>query len=251
MNKKLIAIGIILVFLVVGISGCSEQQNEKDKIQSDDNTIKFEPVASCSASSNSGVIPFSVNFIGVGTDSDGNIESYYWDFGDGTTSNQQNPTHTFYGEGVYLVTLTVTDDDGMTDDDTITITAIKETINYVLELLTKIPKDGRELTDLWEDMSNYDIPEDKDKIVALAEIGQSKAKRYMQDIEDMNLPTEYNTFLSRCREYYDYWEMVFYYIDVYCEVGGSENLDKSSIYMGYVVDALEDVMDELYNIYDT
>ena len=36
-----------------------------------------------------------------------NATSYLWDFGDGTTSTAQNPTHTFPGPGSYNVTLTV------------------------------------------------------------------------------------------------------------------------------------------------
>ncbi len=40
----------------------------------------------------------------------GNITSWYWDFGDGTTSNQQNPVHNYSNSasGFYLVCLTIT-----------------------------------------------------------------------------------------------------------------------------------------------
>lgn len=34
-----------------------------------------------------------------------NAKSYYWDFGDGDTSTQQNPTHVYPGQGKYSVTL--------------------------------------------------------------------------------------------------------------------------------------------------
>lgn len=46
-------------------------------------------------------------------DADGTIESLLWDFGDGTTSTETAPSHT-YAEGSFTVTLTVTDDDGDT-----------------------------------------------------------------------------------------------------------------------------------------
>lgn len=35
-----------------------------------------------------------------------NGQSYFWDFGDGTTSEEENPTHTFIGPGIFEVTLT-------------------------------------------------------------------------------------------------------------------------------------------------
>ena len=35
--------------------------------------------------------------------------AYYWEFGDGQSSTQANPTHIYTGAGVYLVRLTVTD----------------------------------------------------------------------------------------------------------------------------------------------
>lgn len=47
-------------------------------------------------------------------DPDGTIVSYLWDFDDGTTSTEMSPTHVFAVDGVYLVTLCVTDDDGNT-----------------------------------------------------------------------------------------------------------------------------------------
>ena len=47
------------------------------------------------------------------TDSDGSVTGWQWDFGDGSSSDQQNPSHAYAGQGVYTVSLTVTDDDGL------------------------------------------------------------------------------------------------------------------------------------------
>ncbi len=44
------------------------------------------------------------------SDPDGVITGYHWDFGDGSTSNEVAPTHTYAANGTYHVTLTVTDD---------------------------------------------------------------------------------------------------------------------------------------------
>jgi len=40
----------------------------------------------------------------------GNINSWLWDFGDGTTSSEQNPVHAFAQDGPHLVSLTVSGD---------------------------------------------------------------------------------------------------------------------------------------------
>ena len=46
--------------------------------------------------------------------------TWEWDFGDGNTSHEQNPTHVYTSPGNYTVTLTVTDSNGRHADDTTT-----------------------------------------------------------------------------------------------------------------------------------
>ena len=57
-------------------------------------------------------------------DGDGSIDSYAWDFGDGTTDAGVSATHAYAGPGSYLVTLTVTDDDGDSASTTRTVQAV-------------------------------------------------------------------------------------------------------------------------------
>lgn len=45
-----------------------------------------------------------------------NATSYMWDFGDGATSTETSPVHTYAGDGDYTVTLTATDDNAMSDE---------------------------------------------------------------------------------------------------------------------------------------
>jgi photosystem II stability/assembly factor-like uncharacterized protein len=56
----------------------------------------------------------SVAFTDTSADRDGTVEGWEWEFGDGTASTVQHPTHVFAEEGTYVVRLTVTDDDGDT-----------------------------------------------------------------------------------------------------------------------------------------
>ena len=50
-----------------------------------------------------------VTFTNLSSDPDNNQLSYQWSFGDGTVSNDQNAVHTYPGDGIYTVTLTVFD----------------------------------------------------------------------------------------------------------------------------------------------
>lgn len=54
----------------------------------------------------------TVDFTDTSTDPDGFISGWSWDFGDGNVSDIQNPTHTYTAANTYVVSLTVTDDDG-------------------------------------------------------------------------------------------------------------------------------------------
>ena len=81
------------------------------------------PVAQASADPTSGTAPLTVQFSSDGSsDSDGTITTYSWDFGDGNSSTEANPSHTYQNAGTYTATLTVTDDDGATDQDQVSIT---------------------------------------------------------------------------------------------------------------------------------
>ena len=69
----------------------------------------------------SGIVDQLISFSSAGsTDPDGSINSYAWTFGDGTTSNDANPTHAYAAAGTYTVTLTVTDNLGVAATDSTT-----------------------------------------------------------------------------------------------------------------------------------
>jgi choice-of-anchor C domain-containing protein len=61
----------------------------------------------------------AVTFTNLSRDADNNITAYRWDFGDGMTSTEQHPTHTYARPGTYPVKLTVTDAAGNTHSVTL------------------------------------------------------------------------------------------------------------------------------------
>jgi PKD repeat protein len=71
--------------------------------------------------------------------STGNITSYYWDFGDGTTSTLKNPTHIYTTPGTYTVTETVTGPGG---NNTITGTNVITVFNSTAPNVTATPNNG-------------------------------------------------------------------------------------------------------------
>jgi glucose/arabinose dehydrogenase/PKD repeat protein len=68
------------------------------------------PVAVATATPTTGEAPLPVTFSSAGSsDPEGAQLSYSWTFGDGGTSTQANPTHTYQGAGQYVARLTVSD----------------------------------------------------------------------------------------------------------------------------------------------
>jgi gliding motility-associated-like protein len=81
-----------------------------------------DPLAAFSASGNFGCQPIEVSFQNASS----NLEnpSYLWDFGDGSTGTDANPTHMYPVPGIYDITLTVTNSTGCIN--TLTISDLVE-----------------------------------------------------------------------------------------------------------------------------
>ncbi|MEM1340038.1 MAG: PKD domain-containing protein [Bacteroidota bacterium] len=80
------------------------------------------PQAIATANVQTGVAPLTVDFTGSNSTDDLGVETYFWDFKDGTTSTDPDPSHTFNSAGTYIVELTVTDIENASDSTTINIT---------------------------------------------------------------------------------------------------------------------------------
>jgi YVTN family beta-propeller protein len=115
------------------------------------------PVANFTRNVTSGYAPLAVQFNDTST---GTPIEWDWNFGDGGTSNQQNPTHIYSTSGTYTVTLTVSNTNGSSSSKTSWITVIppisKVNISFVPQtvslhpgstqnvqiVMNKVPSDG-------------------------------------------------------------------------------------------------------------
>lgn len=116
----------------------------------DSNNIpEFDPVAAFSSSADGLTYTFTNESVLA--------SSYSWDFGDGGTSTEENPMHTYAAAGSYDVTLTVMDDAGTSAMVTNTVNAVASVLepatmghNFAnaegADLLTKIDNGASTIT---------------------------------------------------------------------------------------------------------
>jgi len=101
------------------------------------------PVATASVSPTFGLSPLGVNLTGSGTDPDGTIVLYEWDFGSGTydwhSVSGGNTTHIYTSNGTYNAKFRVTDNDGLTNVKTVTVDVGKA---LPIAVANAFPKEG-------------------------------------------------------------------------------------------------------------
>lgn len=92
--------------------GCSNTFTQTVKINALP-AVSFENALACSGA--------PTQFQDKSTVADGSVGSWKWDFGDGTTATERNPTHTFTEAGTYDVKLIITSVAGCIDSVTQTV----------------------------------------------------------------------------------------------------------------------------------
>lgn len=98
MNKTSLGTKSLAGFLLCAAAACSGGGDESPI-----------PQAAFSVSDTTGTAPLTVEFTDNST---GLIDAWFWEFGDGSTATEQNPTHTFTGAGNFSVALNVSGPEG-------------------------------------------------------------------------------------------------------------------------------------------
>ncbi|GAB5417804.1 MAG: hypothetical protein Crog4KO_24480 [Crocinitomicaceae bacterium] len=129
-----------VLHIVESVSGCRDSITKTV-------SIPPNPVAGFSYNTNNGLnIGAVFNFINTSTGS----TSYSWDFGNGNTSTDLDPNNTYFANGSYLVTLSVSNDLGCTDStsEIITINTVTNEISTLIP--NAISPNGDLRNDVWK-----------------------------------------------------------------------------------------------------
>ena len=112
--------GFFSVTLIAINNGCADTLTNKSQVQIHPPVVRFTYQKTCS-------VPRQVIF----KDQSVGADYWFWNFGDSTTSTEQNPTHDYSNPGLYTVTLTVTNKaSGCSESKTISLQIIREVADF-------------------------------------------------------------------------------------------------------------------------
>lgn len=109
------------------------------------------------------------DFSDTSSDADGTVTSWSWDFGDGASSSETNPQHTYATGGPYNVSLVVTDDSGNESDAAMEALSLSTPVQAGFQIETRVSPGSsltagqREAVDAaaarWGELISGDLPE--------------------------------------------------------------------------------------------
>lgn len=105
MKKKILIVVVSIALLTGLLSGCTEE-NAPDGEEPEPTPENTAPEALFTFE----IDGFMVNFTDGSSDADDDNLTYSWDFGEGNTSTEKNPSYTYVANGTYPVVLTVSDE---------------------------------------------------------------------------------------------------------------------------------------------
>ncbi|MBD5786968.1 ThuA domain-containing protein [Cellulosimicrobium terreum] len=140
------------MYLIEWGAGFSGNNPDSQVVRIDYTGGNDRPLAKVTATPRSGGVPLEVEFSSAGTaHPQGGELTYAWNFGDGATSTDPNPTHTYTEEGNFTAVLTVSDVQGRTGTANAAISAG----NTEPEVDIRWPADGTVFT--YGDTVDFDI----------------------------------------------------------------------------------------------
>lgn len=115
MKGKIFILLVSIILLVGVLSGCIEEEEPENKIPT---VTMADSVVTHDNTTAGGTVKFDIT--AADEDEDDTL-TFSWDFGDGETSDEEDPEHIYAANGSYDVTVTVSDG---TDEATATATVI-------------------------------------------------------------------------------------------------------------------------------
>lgn len=116
-----------LALLALAVNGCGASTKGGATGEPDTDTT---PTVSATANITTGVAPLEIEFTGLAAGGNGAL-SYEWDFGDGETSTQLSPNHSYGAAGTFSAKFKATDEDGDFAAATVTINVGTESLPAV------------------------------------------------------------------------------------------------------------------------
>ena len=96
----------------------TDNANSFEEIKESYIIVYLKPGIEFHASETSGCIPLGVSYLNQCSPGSGNIQQYIWYFGDGNSSNLENPYHIYQNNGSFNVTLKAIDENGCSNQIT-------------------------------------------------------------------------------------------------------------------------------------